>query len=93
MLGVDLPAAVEFAVRSTRAGSASFLGEIREAVSGVTPDIPLTQVRTLEDVYNRSMARTSFTLVMLAIAAGMAYLVTPMARRFTEHVMTLIHGA
>ena len=65
---------VVFAVRSTRAGSASFLNEIRDAVSGVAPDVPLTQVRTLEDVYDRSMARTSFTLVMLGIAAGMALL-------------------
>jgi predicted permease len=63
---------VTFAVRSARAGSASFVDEIRDAVSSVAPDIPLTQVRTLEEVYNRSMARTSFTLVMLAIAAGMA---------------------
>lgn len=34
----------------------------------------MTQVRTLEDVYDRSMARTSFILVMLAIAAGTALL-------------------
>ena len=27
------------------------------------------------------------------IAAGTAYLVTPMSRRFTEHVITLIYGA
>jgi putative ABC transport system permease protein len=66
--------AVTFAIRSARAGSASFLTEIQQAVSDVAPDTPLTQVRTLEDVYDRSMARTSFTLVMLAIAAGMALL-------------------
>ena len=29
-------------------------------------------MRTLDDVYGRSLARTSFTLVMLAIAAAMA---------------------
>lgn len=65
---------VTFAVRSTRAGSASFLSEIRDAVSSVAPDNPLTQVRTLEDVYDRSMARTSFTLVMLGVAACVALL-------------------
>ena len=32
-------------------------------------------------------------IVAWPVAAGMAYLVTPMARRFTEHVMTLIYGA
>jgi predicted permease len=71
---VSVRRSVDFTVRSTRTGSASFLNEIRDAVSSIAPDIPLTQVRTLEDVYDRSMARTSFTLVMLAIAAGMALL-------------------
>jgi len=61
-----------FAIRSARAGSESFLAEIRQAVWSVNPKLPLAQVRTLADVYNRSMARTSFTLTMLAIAASMA---------------------
>jgi putative ABC transport system permease protein len=65
---------VTFVVRSARAGSGGFITDIREAVSSVLPDVPLTQVRTLDDVYKRSMARTSFMLVMLAIAAGMALL-------------------
>ena len=39
-----------------------------------TPSLPLAQVRTLDEVYGQSMARTSFTLVMLAIAGAMALL-------------------
>jgi predicted permease len=65
---------VAFAVRSGRTGSDSFLKEIREAVWAVNPNLPLAQVRTLEEIYNKSMARTSFTLVMLGIAGGMALL-------------------
>jgi putative ABC transport system permease protein len=38
----------------------------------VAPYLPLAQVQTLNDYYTRSMARTSFTLVMLAVAGGMA---------------------
>jgi len=38
----------------------------------VNGNLPLAQVRTLGDVYKRSMARTSFALVMLAIAAAIA---------------------
>ena len=34
--------------------------------------LPRARVQTLEDVYHQSMARTSFTLVMLAIAGTMA---------------------
>jgi len=41
-------------------------------VGAVNGSLPVAGVRTLEDVYSRSMARTSFTLVMLAIAAVMA---------------------
>jgi predicted permease len=61
-----------FMVRSTRAGTESLLSEIRDRVLAVRSNIPLAQTRTLEEVYKRSMARTSFTLVMLGIAAAMA---------------------
>jgi ABC-type antimicrobial peptide transport system permease subunit len=48
------------------------LNDIRQAVWSVNPNLPLAQVRTLGDVYDRSMARTLFTLTMLAIAGSMA---------------------
>lgn len=63
-----------FAVRSSRAGSASFTKQIQQAVRSVNPDLPLADVRTVREIYNRALARTSFTLVMLGIAAGMALL-------------------
>jgi putative ABC transport system permease protein len=63
-----------FAVRSSRAGSESFLKEIRQAVWSINPDLPVASIRTMEEVYRGSMARSSFTLVMLAIAGGMALL-------------------
>ena len=63
-----------FAIRSSRAGSASFLKEIQHAVWSVNPDLPIADVRTVKEIYDRSMVRTSFTLVMLTIAAGMALL-------------------
>ncbi|HVP44977.1 MAG TPA: ADOP family duplicated permease, partial [Bryobacteraceae bacterium] len=63
-----------FAVRSSRAGSASFLKEIQRAVWSVNPNLPIADVRTVQEIYDRSMVRTSFTLVMLTIAAGMALL-------------------
>ena len=63
-----------FAIRSGRTGSASFLQEVRQAVWSVNPDLPIASVRTVKEIYDRSLARTSFTLVMLAIAAGMALL-------------------
>ncbi len=61
-----------FTIRSERTGSAAFLDEARQAVWAVSANSPVANVRTLQDVYSKSMARTSFTLVMLAIAGGMA---------------------
>jgi predicted permease len=63
-----------FAIRSSRTGSASFLNEVRRAVWSVNPDLPVANVRTVQEIYDRSLARTSFTLVMLTIAGGMALL-------------------
>jgi len=63
-----------FAIRSSRTGTASFLKEIQQAIWSVNPNLPIASVRTLSEIYDTSMARTSFTLVMLAIAAGMALL-------------------
>ena len=59
-------------IRSERAGTESFLNEIRAAVWSVNSNLPLASVRTMQEVYDKSVARTSFTLVMLGIAGAMA---------------------
>ena len=61
-----------FAIRSDRAGTESFLNEIHTAVWSVNSNLPLASVRTMQEVYNKSVARTSFTVVMLGIAGTMA---------------------
>ena len=63
---------VFYVVRSDRAGSQRFLSDVQNAVWSMNRGLPLASVRTLEQIYNQSMARTSFTLVMLAIAGSMA---------------------
>ena len=70
--GVSVRRGVAFVIRTPRAGSSAFLQELREAIWSVNPNLPLANVRTLESLYDRSLARTSFTLIMLAIAGGMA---------------------
>jgi putative ABC transport system permease protein len=66
--------AVTLAIRSDRAGGDSLLTQVRDAISSVKADVALTRLRTLGDVYGRSLAATSFALVMLLIAAAMALL-------------------
>jgi putative ABC transport system permease protein len=61
-----------FLIRSSRAATDSLLTESRQAIWSVNGNLPVFLVRTLKDLSDQSMARTSFTLVMLAIAGGMA---------------------
>ncbi|PYU45044.1 MAG: multidrug ABC transporter substrate-binding protein [Acidobacteria bacterium] len=65
---------IVFGIRSSRAGTESFLKEVREAVWTVNRNLPLSRVNTLGYYYRQSMARTSFTLIMLAVAGAMALL-------------------
>jgi ABC-type antimicrobial peptide transport system permease subunit len=65
---------IAFILRSNRAGSRSFMNEVQERVWSVNPDVPLADVSTLGELYTKSMARTSFTLVMLCVAGSMALL-------------------
>ncbi len=65
---------MSYVIRSPRAGSNGFASEVGRAVWSVNPNLPLAGVRTLAEVVSASMARTSFTLVMLAIAGAMALL-------------------
>jgi hypothetical protein len=71
--GTNAIRGVIYVVRSERTGTEAFLNELRQAVWSVAPSLPVAP-RTMRDVYERSLERTSFTLVMLAIAASMALL-------------------
>ncbi|HEY7390976.1 MAG TPA: FtsX-like permease family protein, partial [Bryobacteraceae bacterium] len=61
-----------FAIRSSRAGTEGLLKEARQVIWSLNGRRPIFLVTTLKDLYDQSMARTSFTLVMLAIAGGMS---------------------
>ncbi len=61
-----------FVVRPPRAGSESLVQEIRQTVWAANSTLPITEMRTMKEVYDRSMARTAFTLTLLAISGGMA---------------------
>ena len=62
-----------YAVRSNRSGSA-YLSELQRAVWSVNSDLPLAAVQRLDEIRASSLAQTSFAMVMLAIAAGVALL-------------------
>ena len=63
-----------YVIRSSRLQSPGFLGEVQQAVWSVNPNLPLARVRTLQQIYDQSMAQTQFVLVILGIAASVTLL-------------------
>jgi predicted permease len=71
---LDAMRSVTFVVRSDRTGTQGLLSQVRQAVWSVNASLPVASTRTMQDIYDQSMTRTSFTLVMLGIAGAMALL-------------------
>jgi predicted permease len=68
----DARRTVYFALRTPRAGAQSLVSDMQQTVWSVDANLPVADVSTMQVIYSDSMARTSFTLVMLAIAGTMA---------------------
>ena len=71
-MGTWAPRSAVFTIRSDRAGTQAFLNEVQQAVWSVNADLPVAAPRTMQEIYSKSLARVSFTLMMLGIAASMA---------------------
>jgi predicted permease len=67
-----IPRDVTFAIRSSRTGTDAFITQIAQAIWATNPNLPLARVQTMSEIYDRSMSRASFALVMLTIAGVMA---------------------
>src|SRR5690606_8705443 len=59
-------------LRSPLAGSADLMQQVQRAVWSVNGSLPLASPRTMQDVYAESLARTTFTLMMIATAGSVA---------------------
>jgi predicted permease len=70
--GITTQRSMAFVVRSVSRNPMDLLDAAREAVWAVNPNLPVARVRTLDEYVDRSMAQTSFTLIMLGIAAAVA---------------------
>ncbi len=63
-----------YTLHASPGAMAGLLPRVQEAVWSVNPNVPLADVRTMADRASKSLARTSFTLAMLAVAAAVALL-------------------
>ncbi len=58
----------------TSADPLEFVSVLRREMRELNPRIPVANLRTMEDLFREATARTSFTMVMLAVAAAIALL-------------------
>ena len=65
-----------FVVRTSRDNPVTLVPSIRAIVKELNPLVPLTNVRTMQDIVDRSVARASFVMTLLAIAGSMALLLS-----------------
>jgi putative ABC transport system permease protein len=72
--GSYLQRSLGYVIRTARLQSPDFVREVQQAVWSVNPNLPLARVRTLRDMYDESMAQTSFALVILGIAGAVTLL-------------------
>jgi ABC-type antimicrobial peptide transport system permease subunit len=63
-----------FVLRADAAVLPGLLPQVRAALASVTTSVPVALPQTMDELVARSLARTSFALVMLGIAAGVALL-------------------
>jgi predicted permease len=74
--GNYFPTPISFVLRTERTGTVSLSQDIRTAVSAVAPELPIAELRVLSEVYDDSMARISFSLVLIGIAGAMSLLIS-----------------
>jgi predicted permease len=72
--GTAVTRSMTIVVRSARAGTADFVGDLRRALGQASPDLPIASVQTMAAIYDASLARPSFALTMLTAAAAIGLL-------------------
>jgi len=71
---INFQRSMGFAVFAERGVMPGLLEASRRAVAGVSASLPIAQPRTMQELVDDSLARTSFAMVMLSIAGAVALL-------------------
>ena len=59
-------------MRTSLADPVSLVAAVRRAVAEVDAQVPMANIATMEQVLDRSMARTAFIMLLLGLASAMA---------------------
>jgi predicted permease len=63
---------MHFVVRAPSIGHAAVVARVRQVLQQMDPQIPIADIQPMEAVVAKSVAQTSFTMLLLLIAAGIA---------------------
>jgi putative ABC transport system permease protein len=66
------PRGMRVVIRTRIANAAAVMPDVRSIVARLDPNVPIANVQTLADAASESMARSSFTTTLLAMAALLA---------------------
>jgi predicted permease len=66
--GPNVQRTMAFVLRTQPGSLTGLLPQVRQAVARVTASVPVAQARTMQELVDRSMARTAFAMVMLGLA-------------------------
>jgi predicted permease len=81
--GPDIPAArlvgpnvnvMSYVVRTADASPLAIVAAVRRAIAGIDPTLAVANVETLQQVFDRAIAQTAFTMTLLLLAAAIALL-------------------
>ncbi len=72
--GPEIQRGMSYVVRAAPGAMDGLLPRVQQVVWGVAPSLPVAGVGNVGEMVDRSLSRTSFTLVMLGIAGGVALL-------------------
>lgn len=67
---------ISYLVRTSQGDPMSLMPAIRRIVAELSPRVPIVAPRTMDSVLARSMSRTTFLMVLLGLAAGIALLLS-----------------
>lgn len=71
----ELPFSFMAAVVRTDVAPLSIVGAVRSEIAALDPEVPVSNVRTMEQVLSDSVARSRFGALLLTIFAGVALLI------------------
>ena len=67
---------MHFVVRAPSMSSTALVARVRQVVTQMDPQVPIADIMPMEIVVANSMAQTSFTMLLLLIAAGIALMLS-----------------